>query len=381
MTLRLGATPRLSVLIPTHNRATLLRDSLESLHAQRLPKDQFEIVVVDDGSTDDTAGVCDGYRSRLPLTYHRIHHAGISAAKNLAIFVASAPIILFFDDDDIAHPDLLRVHLQVHREHPEEQIAVLGYTTWAPTLEVTALMRYVTEVGHFLFSYTNLTPGQMLDFTYFWGGRTSCKRLFLAQHGIFNQDFHFGCEDIELGYRLSRHGLRVLYRPDAISYMNRPITFDEFCRRCERQGRSQWHFSQLHPDPIVQQWCGVASGRDKTPATTVDLESHVRRVHELENVLSTTLTEQSRASFIKELFEQYRVMFTAFNTLGILQSNNTRDDAMFTDKLSLTAHEFESSCIHSSVTSRGQLGDYRLTDGRSATANLSASLHGDDHGV
>ena len=81
---------------------------------------------------------------------------------------------------------------------------MLGYTTWDPSLEVTPLMRFVTDVGHYLFAYDGLEDGQSLDWTYFWGGRSSCKRGLLLRYGLFNPTFTFGSEDIELGWRLAR---------------------------------------------------------------------------------------------------------------------------------------------------------------------------------
>ena len=152
---------------------------------------------------------------------------------------------------------MLKAHLEGHRAHPDERTAILGYTTWHPELEVTHLMRYLTEIGQHLFSYPSLEPWKVLDFRHFWGGRSSAKRRFLVQHGSFNQDFTFGYEDIELAYRLSKHGLGVVYWPDAISYMLRPVTLDEFCLRCERQGQSLWHFAQLHDDADVASYCRV----------------------------------------------------------------------------------------------------------------------------
>ena len=79
----------------------------------------------------------------------------------------------------------------------------------------------------------------MLEYTAFWGGRSSCKRSLLVRHGLFHPDFRFGCEDIELGWRLARYGLRVIYTPCARSVMIRALTFDQFCARSYRQGRSQ----------------------------------------------------------------------------------------------------------------------------------------------
>ena len=122
-------------------------------------------------------------------------------------------------------------------------------------------MHFVTEVGQFLFSYPNLTEGQVLDFSYFWGGRSSCKREFLLEHGVFNPIFRFGCEDIELAFRLSAFGLRVVYNPRAISTIVRGFTFDGFCRRLTRQGRSNFVFNSLYDDASVRRWTEVESAQ------------------------------------------------------------------------------------------------------------------------
>jgi GT2 family glycosyltransferase/glycosyltransferase involved in cell wall biosynthesis len=262
--------PRISVVIPTFNRAKMLSTTLESFAAQSIPKHSYEVVVVDDGSEDTTPGVCRGFASGIQLTYRHIDNSGISAAKNTGIVASRGPILLFFDDDDIADPHLLEEHLKAHEQHPQENVAVLGYTTWAPTLSITSLMRYITEIGRFLFAYGDLKDGQMLDFTYFWGGRSSCKRSFLDKRGIFNPNFRFGSEDVELGYRLSKFGFRVVFHRAAVSYMTRPVTFEEFCNRCERQGESLFLLSQLHDDPVVQQYCKLADPFIENRAVAAD---------------------------------------------------------------------------------------------------------------
>ncbi len=281
-----AATCELSVIMPTHDRAELLRDALESLVGQSVARDRFEVVVVDDGSTDGTEQVCAELSERLDLRYVRIASSGIAAAKNAGIRAARGAILLFLDDDDVADPGLLAEHLRVHAERPEEHVAVLGYTTWGDWLDVTPLMHFVTDVGHYLFAYSDLEDGQSLDHTYFWGGRSSCKRSFLLRRGLFNPAFTFGSEDIELGYRLSRYGLEVVYAAGAISRMNRSVTLDEFCRRVERQGRSQLVFSRLHADPGVQTWCGVEAAAERWAAVAADLDARLARAREIEGARS-----------------------------------------------------------------------------------------------
>ena len=250
--------PLISVLIPTFNRSAMLATTLASLAEQSLPKEQYEVIIVDDGSTDATSEVCLNFASQIPLKYLRIENSGISAAKNRGILMARGEIVLFADDDDIADHRLLEEHLKAHDRHSDETVAILGYTTWAPTVEITPLLRYLTEIGRFLFAYGDLADGQVLDFRYFWGGRSSCKRSLLIKHGLFDPRFRTIIEDMELGYRLSRFGLSVIFHRAAVSYMVRELTAREFCERCERQGAALYLFSQLHRDPVVQQYCKIA---------------------------------------------------------------------------------------------------------------------------
>jgi glycosyltransferase involved in cell wall biosynthesis len=318
--------PRISVVVPTFNRAELLEGSLESMLHQTLRPAEFEVIVVDDGSTDETAAVCQLFESRLQLRHVRIANSGISAAKNLGLFLSEAPLTLFFDDDDLADPALLRAHLDVHALHPDANVAVLGYTTWDPRLEITPVMEYVTEIGQLLFSYPNLADGQLLDFRNFWGGRSSCKRAFLAQHGVFNQDFPAIIEDIELGYRLSKHGLRVIFSGQARSYMNRPVTYEQFCSRCERQGKAHRLFSQLHPDREVLDYCRVDDALERWKEAREALPAQVERVATLERDLDSSVTStRETAEILAELRGLYGATFEAFRLKGALGAGDEEE--------------------------------------------------------
>lgn len=265
--------PFLSAVVCTYDRAELLREMLESLCHQTLPRDAFEVVLVDDGSKDATRAVAHSFAARLPLRYAFQENAGLAAARNAGVAMARGEVLLLLDDDNLADPELLAAHAAAHRKRPEPETAVLGYTRLSPELASDPLMHFVTEVGCLLFSYPGIEPGKLLDFSYFWGGRSSCKRSFLLEHGVFNPVFRCGCEDIELAYRLSKHGFRVTYEPRAVSTTVRRMSFDDFCRRTERQGRSNWVFSQLHPDEAVQQWTRVRGAAEawRTLAPAYDL--------------------------------------------------------------------------------------------------------------
>ena len=135
----------------------------------------------------------------------RIEHAGRSAAKNHAVLLARAPIVLFFDDDDRAAPDYLERHLAGHAAKPGEAVAILGHTDWAPELELTPLMHYITDVDRLMFAYERLGDGQELDWRGFWEGRISCKRSLLLRHGLHDQRLGYSI-DVEMGWRLGPSG-------------------------------------------------------------------------------------------------------------------------------------------------------------------------------
>jgi glycosyltransferase involved in cell wall biosynthesis len=265
--------PTIAAIVCTHNRGGLLRGMLESLASQTLPSSAFEVVVVDDGSTDDTPEVVQAFKSQLSLQSVRQQHAGLASAKNHGLFRTRAPLVLFLDDDDVADRCLLEEHVIAHRRYPAVADAVLGYTGLSDRQASDPLMHFVTAVGCFQFSYSGLEEGAALDFSHFWGGRSSCKRSFLLMHGVFNPIFRFGCEDIELGFRLSRHGLRVMYHPRAVSTMVRGMTVDQFCERLVRQGRSNAVFSRLHSDEAVQRWTEVRGAAETWGAVAPSYEA------------------------------------------------------------------------------------------------------------
>jgi glycosyltransferase involved in cell wall biosynthesis len=95
----------LTVIIPTYNRAPLLALALEALTRQRRQGD--EIIVVDNGSTDDTQAVVEGFKGRLPIQCFVETTRGAGAARNLGIRHATGEILAFTDDDCIPDPDWL----------------------------------------------------------------------------------------------------------------------------------------------------------------------------------------------------------------------------------------------------------------------------------
>jgi glycosyltransferase involved in cell wall biosynthesis len=323
-------TPSLSAVLCTFNRAEFLSRVLESIVGQTLDPSDFELIVIDDGSSDDTRQVVEAFGRRLPLRYAYQANAGLASAKNHGIYCSRAPLLLFLDDDDVCGSMLFEEHLKTHRKYLEDHFAVLGYTALDKTLAQKPLLHYVTEVGCYLFSYPNLKDGDVLDYTYFWGGRSSCKRKFLIEHGVFNPVFRFGCEDIELGYRLSKYNLKVVYNARAVNTMVRDISFDAFCGRLTRQGESQFVFSQLHPDTEVQNWAEMAGAEEEWQKTKTVYESVVRSARELDRIANLKLELGLELDDVTTdlLHQAYGYAFRACKLKGISNRHSEASEGM-----------------------------------------------------
>ena len=178
----------LTVVIPTYNRKNILKKCLNALFDQTYPQSDYEVIVVDDGSTDGTEEIVKFLINNSPciLRYFKQEHKGPAAARNLGIKNANGKIILFIGDDIIATPNLIVEHMKRHLTNPEVNIAILGYVTWSPELRITPFMRWL-ENGGPQFSYHELKDKEALGHGYFYTCNISLKRHFLLTHGLFDE--------------------------------------------------------------------------------------------------------------------------------------------------------------------------------------------------
>lgn len=219
---------KISVIIATYNRAEMLQSVIESLQNQTYQG--FEIIVVDDGSIDGTENMIKILMKRTPceLAYYKQENKGSASARNVGIKHAKEELILFIDDDILPAPNLLLEHIKWHKRYDGENIAILGSVVWAPELEVTPFMHWLTEKGLFPPQY-NVKNGAKLDHKYFLTGNLSLKRRFMLEKGLFDDSFRPTFEDIELGYRLEQQNLQIMFNKNAIGYHLRGSTFREYC--------------------------------------------------------------------------------------------------------------------------------------------------------
>lgn len=222
----------ISVVIPLYNKEQSIRKTLDSVLAQTYA--DFEVIVVDDGSTDKSAEVAEATLrefSERPLDYClvfrviRKENGGGSSARNAGIMAASGEYIAFLDGDDLWHPEYLATLHQLIIDYPDAAIYGIGFSTIAgdkiPKIVEPPIIR-----GEVLDVWNNY-PG-------YWTGSSSSSKARLIEVGLFDTRMTHG-EDIDMWWRLLLTGKGVVdnrvmayYRQDAENRaMNRIIPLEK----------------------------------------------------------------------------------------------------------------------------------------------------------
>lgn len=252
-----GAPPLFSVVIPTHDRLDVLLEVLAALGSQA-GAPPFEVVVVDDGSTDGTGEWLARFAPAYPLTRLRQENRGPAAARNAGVAAARGERVAFLGDDTVPAPEWLAWHERAWRERgAPPQLAVIGRTDWHHRLRRTPLMEYLNEQG-LQFGFALIRDPEQVPFHFFYTSNLSLGRdLLLAEP--FDLRFPYAAwEDIEVAYRLSRRGLRIVYEARARVEHDHPTDLRRFADRQERAGYCAVVFRQLHPE--LASFVGVGEG-------------------------------------------------------------------------------------------------------------------------
>ena len=246
-----ASAPSLAVVIPTHNRRAILERTLDALDAQS--QLDFRIVVVDDGSTDGTFEWLERRAERASgprLVARRQENRGQGQARNRALREVDEELVLFLGDDIIPLPDFVAEHLVAHAR-PEARrapTAVVGFTDWRRSeMKVTPALEMANVEGH-QFGFAHMTAGEEVPFTCFYTSNLSLPRRLLGDEPFDAAFAAYGWEDIELGYRLSRGGLRLVYHPPAAAEHLHPMTLGDLFARQRLVGRGLRTLWKLHPE-------------------------------------------------------------------------------------------------------------------------------------
>ena len=159
--------------------------------------------------------------------------SGPSSRRSHGLAASMGDWVLFAGDDIEPAPDLLQKHLDAHRGLRDDRWAVLGKVSWAPELEMTSTMHHVDGVGAQQFSYHYMNDGDEYDFRHFYTSNVSASRRLLDEEFAgFSQDFPAAAfEDAEYSLRLSRRGMRIVYRASAQAWHHHAYDVQSFFKR------------------------------------------------------------------------------------------------------------------------------------------------------
>jgi glycosyltransferase involved in cell wall biosynthesis len=258
--------------VPTYNRAVLLRHTLDSLVRQKMPRGSYEVIVVDDGSSDGTAEVVDEYRSRLDLSYYYQEDEGYraAAARNIGIRHARAGICVFVDSGVILDSGCLAAYIDRHRRSAEP-IAVCGYVYGfnqdedgaeimasvnfadpdATIADMAAQGKWPDIREWFYAKYGDDFSGLPAPWLIYWTCNVSADTSQLKAIGMFDEQYRsWGAEDVDLGYRLHRHGVRfVLDREARALHLPHAKNFEDHARSAADNIR---YFADKYNTPITR---------------------------------------------------------------------------------------------------------------------------------
>jgi glycosyltransferase involved in cell wall biosynthesis len=185
--------PRVSVIIPTYNRSELLRVAVESVLAQTYPN--IEIIVVDDGSTDDTATMMAQYAERV--TYLQQTNRGVAVARNTGFRAASGEYVTFLDDDDLIIPTKIERQMQVLASRAEVSLVHCGYY-------------HTDEAGNSMDRVVLLPEGEVLRplvcRNFIWVGAPLIRRQCLDVVGPFDEEIPSVSADWDMWLRIAQAG-------------------------------------------------------------------------------------------------------------------------------------------------------------------------------
>ena len=245
-----GSSLRLSVVIPTYGKAETLVKVLDHLETQTLPREAFEVLVVDDGSPDDTPERMARIAATTSLRLRSLRHEnrGVSATRNRGAREANAPIVLFIQDDIVATPDLLARHLELHRRHPEPTAAAVGRVTWPPDWPLDHFMYWLDHGGP-QFHYDEILGRKTITFKHFYTCNVSLKRQAILDNP-FDEEIVYGFEDIELAHRLQARSFTFYFDERALGYHYHRRSFENFRRRQFKAGQSLYVAFRNHPELV-----------------------------------------------------------------------------------------------------------------------------------
>lgn len=226
----------LAVVIPTRDRWSVLARTLDALSRQTVCG--FETIVAVDG---EDQRVPREVEDRIEVRLLVGERGGPGVARNRGARVTDRPLLLFLGDDIVPTPTLVAHHLASHDQQPAAEAAVLGRVEWHPELRSDRLLRWLEWSGsQFDYRALGMRPADDVGFGRFYSSNVSLKQAIFTRAGGFDPDFRSAdYEDIDLGWRLERLGMRLGYEPDALGWHLHGYSWADVERRYANRARAE----------------------------------------------------------------------------------------------------------------------------------------------
>jgi cellulose synthase/poly-beta-1,6-N-acetylglucosamine synthase-like glycosyltransferase len=257
---------KISVIIPVYNDPGGLRDTLESLVAQDFPRSRFEIIVVDNGSTDLTHQVASDFATNYPEIMRVVVEDSIQssyAARNKGIDLSFGEIMCFIDADMTVDKDWLR---NVERLLAEKRINYVGFRVEITVNKKTVVALY-NQMNGFPVEYyvkdTGFAPTCCL----------AVRRDLFRKVGLFNPRL-VSSGDLEFGNRVKQAGFSLWYEPNIIMYHPARTTIRSFIKKSLRIGRGIYQLSTLYPDRYSGIQSRLVSRRPRSARTPTNTAAY-----------------------------------------------------------------------------------------------------------
>jgi glycosyltransferase involved in cell wall biosynthesis len=306
----------LSVIIAGNGSPESAAKCIDSLSAQTLSSNDFEVLMVADQNSEYKE-LTNKYKEKIDLRMIHPESDGLSAAYAAGVREARGEVVLFISPYSIADTNMLHEHFHFHKNNPPankdiwahlnlEHTVMIGKREWDRNLDVTPLMESSLK------EQRETKDGESLDWHFLKCDNLSCNRDFIIRYGNFDETFNAN-GDLDLGYRLSRHGMKMIYNSKAKSYRIAPLTLERLKEIAFAEGHFAYALSTKYLDEEVHDWCRVKGSR----ARVADLE---KEMPEVLNKLQSSHEFTNETSLLYDRFREYH------RSRGLVSAKNEKAD-------------------------------------------------------